>query len=81
MMTTFDSRELRSLILGKFTARKCVACSGLGIIYYKWTDYANNISVDINASEYIESDSSHGCQECELCDGVGYSILEIDIEE
>ena len=77
---TLTSAEIRCLILGKFTARKCPECEGKGIIYFKWEDYTQQISKDISQDEYEESNPLHGSQPCEVCEGVGYKIVDIEEE-
>jgi len=67
-----SNEELRSIALGKFTARKCPSCDNNGIEYW---DGNTGLGAGPNPPKDIpKEDVSFGS--CENCNGIGY-ILQI----
>lgn len=72
---SFESNELRSIIRGECTWKKCPDCHGNGIVYFKWNSPSQESSTDITLEEYNPNDELHGDEPCRLCDGVGYKFV------
>lgn len=68
MYFEFTADELRSIIEGNTTYKRCPSCNGKGVEYYSTTTGEVITEEKYNETEKYETDV---CA-CDLCFGVGY---------
>ena len=79
-----DPEDLRSIIQGKCTIRKCPDCNGDGNVYLHYkSDYDDNpqqvssqFYADWEGDQYDEFSPSVDMQPCETCYRVGYIAID-----
>lgn len=71
-MTTFqfDRDEVKALVNGKFTTRKCTDCEGKGWFWVHEDGTQRNPTADESQDDFYE----HPCGEDE-CNGLGFNIV------
>ena len=77
---TLTSEELRDIIKGVQSYRRCPDCNGEGIVYFKWKNENQEGLVDyISAQEFADWNGNPdqvGYEPCENCEEVGYIPIE-----
>lgn len=65
-MYEFDNQELRMLISGNFSFRKCLECDGLG-----WVWFDTDIGEMVNAPMSSDNPYKYEKDSCNFCRGLG----------
>ncbi len=75
MSLCFQPEELRAIITGKRSYKRCPDCQGTGIV---WGDADGNA---LSATDAVERGEDVCSEPCQDCDEVGYIVAVYEDEE